>query len=175
VSKPVLVVVRHAVAVSKRNWVEPDDARPLTRGGRAQAQRLVELLDEVLPDPITTILSSPTVRCLATMVALARHRNVGLSTTEALSVGQPAAALALARSLLHPTSGARGHKTPGAAVLCTHGEVLPGMLRGLEVLGDAPLDHCAKGSAWVLRLRRGEVVGRYLPVVGAPLGSNVPA
>jgi len=38
-------VIRHAEAGDRDRWTAPDDVRPLTRGGRLQAQRIAERLE----------------------------------------------------------------------------------------------------------------------------------
>src|SRR4051794_8122681 len=148
-------LVRHADAKSRANWPHPDETRPLTRKGTAQAEGLVDLLRD---HPIRRIASSPSVRCVATVAPLADKVGRSIEQTDTLQEGaDPAAAYVLLQKL------ARG---PGDVVLCTHGDIVPELLRiatrdGL-VLDDAP--RWPKGSTWAIHADGKAFTGaRYLP------------
>lgn len=148
---PVLVV-RHAVALPRSAWAGEDSARPLNERGRRQADGLVEVLSGF---PVTRFVSSPTVRCVDTLAPAAAALGLAVGESEALAEGGGEQAAALVHSLL-------GH--PGHTVLCTHGDVIAGLLAHLDgngaQLGD---DRSQKGSVWVLeRDARSRIVGRYL-------------
>src|SRR5581483_3513532 len=81
----VILLVRHAVAVSRKSWPGDDNLRPLTRRGEQQAAGLVELLS---PYPADRILSSPAVRCVATVTPLAEARSLKVETAGALREGR---------------------------------------------------------------------------------------
>jgi 8-oxo-dGTP diphosphatase len=134
-----LLLVRHAVALDRHDWKSDDEARPLRKRGRRQAEALVSLLADYEVD---RVLSSPFVRCVETLVPLAAARGCALEETAALAEGASHDAVALVRSL------AGGH-----AVLCSHGDVIPRVLEHLAVHDGVDLGHdprCAKGSVWVL-------------------------
>ena len=63
-----LFLVRHAKAGSRSGWVGPDEARPLSKGGREQAENMARTLAE---RPVRRILSSPYTRCVETVGPLA--------------------------------------------------------------------------------------------------------
>jgi broad specificity phosphatase PhoE len=134
-----ILLVRHAVAVGRSKWPEDDVARPLTKRGERQANELVRQLSE---QPLHRVLSSPYVRCVGTVVPLARARGVVVEPTDALAEGGAHAAVELVRSLIGVP-----------VVLCSHGDVIPHVLEHFARvdrldLGDDP--HCAKGSTWIL-------------------------
>lgn len=152
----VVYLVRHGVAVAKQRWLGPDHHRPLTGRGLAQAIAL----EHWLPEPVSTVLSSPTLRCVATVLGVAARQGVPLRTDAALRVGRGAEAVCITRALL---------AEDGDAVVCTHGEVIPGLLAALAPrTASAPLERCAKGSVWVLRQEAGGLDARYLPGVPDP-------
>src|SRR5918996_722845 len=148
-----MYLVRHAKAGSRTEWKEPDHLRPLNAGGMQQAERFVAVLHG---SPVERILSSPHVRCVETLQPLASERGLTVEESEDLAEGAgPARALAL-------LSDVSGKPT----VLCSHGDVIQGVLQhlsaeGLELPDPPPL---RKGSTWVLEADGDGFVGaRYLP------------
>lgn len=151
-----ILLLRHGQAGSRSDWRGPDDRdRPLTRDGRRQASDLVDALVEI---PITEIRSSPYRRCVETVAPIAARLGVAVIIDEALAEGPTAPGLALVRQLADRT-----------ALLCSHGDVIPGVLKALVAadgldLGPAP--RCQKGSVWFLEPRADDlrfVVATYLP------------
>lgn len=63
-----LVVVRHAKAVARSDWTDEDPARPLNERGHARAAALVPLLTAY---GITRVITSPSARCLDTVLPYA--------------------------------------------------------------------------------------------------------
>lgn len=138
-----VVIVRHGVAVEKRSWTGDDALRPLTPRGCGQAAALAGWLDA----PVGRVLSSPTLRCLATVLPLSRTRGVDLATDAGLLPGVPARTVELVTALL----AAHGVAGAPAAVVCSHGEVIPPLLRALGLASSThDLDATRKGSAWTL-------------------------
>jgi phosphohistidine phosphatase SixA len=141
-----IYLVRHAQAGNRSDWSGDDESRPLTREGRHQAADLVEMLGEVELDEIH---SSPYLRCVETVAPLSARRSregVGLITHihQALTEGSPLDAIALVRSLA---------STKTHAVLCSHGDIIPGVLEALvrdDHLDLGPAPKCQKASIWVL-------------------------
>jgi len=82
---PTLILLRHARAGSRSEWDGPDDLRPLDRKGRAQAQRLSEVLPVFAP---TAVLSARRTRCEETAQPLAERLEVALVTADGLGVGR---------------------------------------------------------------------------------------
>lgn len=113
-----LLLVRHASAGDRAQWVGDDRERPLDNRGRKRAEELVAQLE---PYPIEAILSSPARRCVETVEPLARAR--GLEIEQRPELGEELQAtegVALVRSL-----------ADRPVVVCGHG--------GLEqVLADPP-------------------------------------
>jgi 8-oxo-dGTP diphosphatase len=148
-------LVRHADAKSRANWPHPDDTRPLSRKGDAQAQALVDRLRD---QPVRRVLSSPAVRCVETVAPLANKLGVKVEETDTLLEGALAsAAYDLMRRMAR-------HK--GDTVLCTHGDLVPELLRlasrdGLAV-EDTP--RWPKGSTWAIEGDGQQFTrARYLP------------
>ncbi len=147
-----ILLVRHAHAGSSEAWIGDDRIRPLSRKGVTQSRGLVPLLDD---QPIGTIHASPFVRCTQTVEPLAAARGLAVLPDDALAEGSGDAALQLLRDLA-------GHD----AALCTHGDIIPLVLRGL---GDDGLrlpgkPRWQKGSVWVLHADgEGWRQARYLP------------
>ena len=103
-----LLLIRHASAGDRDDWVGDDLPRPLDARGRDQASRLPELLSDY---EIARVLSSPAVRCVQTVEPLARSRGLDIEVHEELSEEQQGEAGAeLVRALI-------GEQ----AALCIHG------------------------------------------------------
>ncbi|MEY2421416.1 MAG: 8-oxo-dGTP diphosphatase [Acidimicrobiaceae bacterium] len=134
-------LVRHADAKSRANWPESDETRPLTRKGASQAEGLLDLLAD---HSIRRVLSSPAVRCVQTVAPLANKLGLEIVETDVLLEGADAAKTF---ELLR-----RSARDKGDAVLCTHGDLVPELLRlgsraGMSV-DDTP--RWAKGSTWAI-------------------------
>lgn len=146
-------LVRHARAGSRDKWQEDDALRPLSKGGRRQAEGLVTTLRGM---EIARIVSSPSVRCVQTVRPLALDRGLPVETSDALAEGADLDdALALLAEL-----------TPTPTVLCSHGDVIPSVVlhlvdRGATIVGERDWK---KGSTWMLEREDGRVVrASYLP------------
>jgi phosphohistidine phosphatase SixA len=123
-------LVRHGDAGDRRTWVGDDAQRPLDESGRRQAEGLVDLLAE---REIARIFSSPYVRCAQTVEPLAVARRLPVEHRTELAEGATVDDL---HALLRDAG-------EGAAVLCTHGDVIEALL-GRE---------SEKGSIWALEGR----------------------
>lgn len=101
------------------------------------------------------ILSSPYLRCTETVEPLASELGIDVERCDELAEGDPAAAVALMRSVTEP-----------AVVACTHGDVVPEILASLskqDGLVVPPDAQWAKGSTWVLTGEDGRFVrGAYI-------------
>ena len=139
-----VLLVRHAKAGDRHDWEPPDDLRPLTAKGEAQAKAMVAAFAEF---EVVRVLSSPYLRCSQTVAPLAAARGLAVEPCDELAEGEGRAALALVRSLL----GGASH-----VVLCTHGDVVEEVLDGLRVRRD---DETRKGATWILD----DAGSRYLP------------
>src|SRR4051812_14666812 len=74
-------LVRHADAKSRSSWPDADHLRPLTKKGQRQARGLIPLYDSV---NIRRVLSSPAVRCVATVAPLASKAGLDVQESKAL-------------------------------------------------------------------------------------------
>jgi broad specificity phosphatase PhoE len=150
-----IYLVRHAVAVGRSAWHGDDRLRPLTKKGERQARGLVELL---AGSDVHRASSSPAVRCHDTVAPLASKLGLTVHEADELAEGaRPKGALHLAQQLA---------AEDGDGVLCTHGDVIPEVLRRLAREGmrwDGEL-RFAKGSTWALSWDGERFTdGRYLP------------
>jgi phosphohistidine phosphatase SixA len=129
----VIVLLRHASAGDREEWSDDDRLRPLDHRGRRQADELRRLLAEL---GISRVLTSPYVRCVDTVVPLARHLDVDAELSDALAEGG-----SRAEALEHLREAGDG------VVHCTHGDVI-------ELLLGRPLK---KGMAALVELRGDEL------------------
>ncbi len=124
-----LVFVRHAKSRARSTWKGADPKRPLDSPGRARAAALVPILAAF---GVTRVVTSPSVRCLDTVLPYAvatgygTHIKVGLS--EEGFAERPGRATHHLTRLLD-----RGEP----AVLCSHGPVLPVLLKQLAAIADS--------------------------------------
>jgi broad specificity phosphatase PhoE len=151
-----LHLVRHAKAGSRSEWGrQPDELRPLTAAGEAQALALADRLGDV---GVKRILSSRYLRCVQTVAPLAERLGLDVEQHPALA---EEADLADTWVLLREAAG-WAHDV----VLVSHGNVIGEVVerldrRGVAIAGDQP--GCAKGSVWTLATdAAGEIVeARY--------------
>jgi 8-oxo-dGTP diphosphatase len=134
-----IYLVRHAKAGDRSSWTGPDAERPLSKAGRRQAAHLGKRLAAV---GVTTLVSSPYVRCVQTLEPLAERAGLPIVDDERLTEG------AAYEDVLEMLAG-----LPAGAVLCTHGDVIPDVIdalvrRGLDVR--SPIDW-RKATVWVLK------------------------
>lgn len=130
-----VLLVRHAKAGDRGKWDGPDDLRPLTSKGVAQAESLVGVLAGY---DVARVLSSPYLRCSQTVAPLASARGLVVEPSDDLAEGEGRAGVALVRRLLSEQSH---------TVLCTHGDVMEEVLDALAVRRD---EETRKGATWVL-------------------------
>ncbi len=144
-------VVRHAHAGDREAWRHDDDLRPLSDRGCGQAERLPATLTGAPP---MVIVSSPSLRCIATVLPLARHHHLPVATLDLLYEGGSAAAM-----LQRLTSEG------SPIVACTHGDILDDLLR-VVISAGIPLTspRAEKGSTWTIELDDGTITAaRYAP------------
>ena len=147
-----IFLIRHAKAGSRAAWEEDDRLRPLSSGGRGQAEALAGLL---APEGVGRILSSPFVRCVQTVRPLALALGLPVLEREDLAEGGDADAC-----------WAWMAELGDAVAVCSHGDVIPALIERAERDGaDLPATReCRKGSVWRLERRAGRVVAAtYLP------------
>lgn len=153
-AKPaVILLVRHAHALDRYTWELPQRERPLSGKGRRQADALAQVLGRHRP---SRLLSSPALRCSQSLRPLADALAVGIEIDGRLDEGRPARdADAVIGEVLVPGE---------AAVLCSHGDVIPSWLEMLGERDSVDVDpyRCGKASVWEIEFRDGRCVrARY--------------
>ena len=124
-----LVLVRHAKAEARSRWRDADPLRPLEARGCERAEALVPFLAAY---GVTRVVTSPSVRCLDTVLPYAVAAGHGTQLKVGLSeegfAGRPERA---------PHHLARLLERGEPAVLCSHGPVLPVLLEALACIADS--------------------------------------
>ena len=139
-----IYLVRHAHAGKRHKWKGDDRERPLSDGGREQAAGLIVDLGD---RPISRVVSSPSLRCRQTVAPLAKHLGLEVEICDPLDESTSNHdALELLRSL-----------AGDEAVLCSHGDVIPDLIRaladdGMKMNGR---DQAAKGGTFVIEVDGG--------------------
>ena len=146
-----LYIVRHAVALPRKEWDGPDGARPLVAEGERQVDVIVRWFAERNVD---RLLTSPSHRCFATIEPIAHTHDVTIEKRRELQLDHESAAVEFARSLLDDA---------GDIVLCSHGEIIRPIMRGFRPATlSAPATSCAKGSIWIVTAGTRGITGTYL-------------
>jgi len=148
-----LIILRHAKALERGDWDEPDSQRTLNEVGFDQAQLLIKHLE---PFAIDEVYTSDYTRCMQTVTPLAHTR--GLSITAVPSLNEqifeedPSRAVAFANALKQDEKN---------IVICSHNPVIPTMLRGIlnTKLKNKDLIKLEPGDAWIVHRVKGEIVG----------------
>lgn len=134
-----IFLVRHAKAGDRMHDPREDRKRPLSKAGWAQAEALAVSL--VAAGATGPLISSPYVRCRQTLVPLGKQLDQEVHKDASLAEAQPFEPML---DLLQ--------RTPDGSVLCSHGDMIPDMIAGLErrgcVITNEP--QWKKGSVWVL-------------------------
>jgi len=124
-----LIIVRHSKAINRKDWDGSDPARPLRARGRIQSRRLIPLLGAY---GISELITSPWLRCFATMQPYALNEGISQQKLHILSedaaADDPEAVVAAMDEIRERTVVDR---SPTA--VCCHRPVLPDMLLGLDL------------------------------------------
>ncbi len=133
-----IYLVRHAKAGRKSLWSGPDLTRPLDEAGRVQAKSLATKISAMAP---TKLMSSPFLRCVQSLNDLSEMTGLPILIDERLAEESDIA------EIIHLLEQA-----PDRAVICSHGDMIPAVIRTLENRGmtitTAP--DWRKASVWVL-------------------------
>jgi 8-oxo-(d)GTP phosphatase len=147
VPQSVIVLLRHAKAGKRTQWQGDDRLRPLDKAGRRQMRGLAAFLRLFAP---VRVLSADLVRCVQTVEPFAVAAGLDLEISPAFAdeayLDNPGAT----RSELLTLA-----KSVPAAVVCSQGIAVPGLVADLAGVDDA---HTRKGAAWVLCFADGAVV-----------------
>jgi 8-oxo-dGTP diphosphatase len=120
-----LIALRHGKAVPADEWDGSDKSRPLTDRGVRQAASVVETITAWGP---SRIITSTATRCVTTVAPLAAATGIEVKKTDKISQDAYEDGTADVRGLIGKRVRAR--KT---AVLCSHGPVLPEILREIAL------------------------------------------
>ena len=137
-----IYLVRHAKAGSRAAWGDDDTVRPLVEEGREQARVIASRLAPLHPP---RLVSSPFLRCRQTLEPLAEMTSVAVESIDALREGVDVdTALAFLEGLVD------------GSVACSHGDVIPAVLKRLEWHGLDIVDWPDTRKGSVCRLERHE-------------------
>ncbi len=143
-------IVRHSLAVPKKQWTGDDADRPLTKRGSAQSQVLATWSMGV---GLSSVLSSPTRRCLDTVIGVAAAHDLPVIARSELAIGDGRPAKDLVAALLADDA---------EVLICTHGENVVPILRGIRPRAISGTKRgAAKGSVWTLMQTDRGVVATY--------------
>ncbi|MBS1674114.1 MAG: NUDIX hydrolase [Actinobacteria bacterium] len=120
-----LIVLRHAKAVSRGVWRGSDASRPLTPRGHAQSKAIVGPLRAF---GVQKIVSSDAVRCVQTVTPLAEAIGRKIARTDLISQDAWEEGLSDPRTVI-----GKRVRSGKPAVLCSHGPVLPDILREIAL------------------------------------------
>lgn len=134
-----IIVLRHAKAVPGSQWDGPDASRPLTRRGEAQADDVASTLAAWGPH---RIISSTATRCAATVRPLATALEIAVNATDDISQDAYEQGTARVRDVV----GKRVRKRK-TAVLCSHGPVIPEIIREVALATGTPTGSYVQDSA----------------------------
>ncbi|CAI3802289.1 NUDIX hydrolase [Pseudarthrobacter sp. MM222] len=119
-----LLIVRHAKAKPRSSWTKAEGERPLAATGMRQAQAVGRLLQAWKP---ARIVSSPWLRCVATIAPYAKASDAKVKLNEALTEHRhgrsPQKTAAVVAALFDKKR---------AVALCTHRPALPTVFKQLE-------------------------------------------
>ncbi|WP_417561893.1 NUDIX hydrolase [Microbacterium sp.] len=120
-----IVVLRHAKAVAREDWSGEDALRPLTTRGTKQAKAVAGPLCAF---GVRRIVSSDAVRCVTTVMPLAAALGHKIRRTPEVSQDAWEEGTADVRAVI-------GHRVRSRkpSVVCSHGPVLPDILRELAL------------------------------------------
>ena len=126
-----LIVLRHAKAVDGNTWPGSDKDRPLAPRGLRQADAIVPVLASWRPK---VFVSSSSQRCRQTIAPIASFLKKDVSFKDSISQHAFDYDAPHLRKLVGKRI--RDHKT---AVICTHGPVLPEVIREIALATGTPL------------------------------------
>lgn len=126
-----LILLRHGKAVGRGGWKGPDASRPLVDRGVAQAAALVDTLTAWAPK---RIVSSPAVRCVTTVAPLAAATGIPIKRADGISQDTWEAGTHQVRRVVGKRVAAGK-----SAVICSHGPVLPEIVREIALATATPL------------------------------------
>jgi 8-oxo-dGTP diphosphatase len=145
-----LIFIRHAVALSKADWFDQDELRPLNQRGRERAQQLEVLLAAY---PTGEAYSSSSARCLETLLPYCAAEGIAITGLPEFTPGTAKPGQAEARLDEILASGK-------PAVICGHGETIDEQIAWVSGRLGAPVPAgpLEKGSFVVFHTADGALV-----------------
>jgi 8-oxo-dGTP pyrophosphatase MutT (NUDIX family)/phosphohistidine phosphatase SixA len=134
-----LIALRHGKATSPGSWDGPDATRPLTERGVRQAAEDALSLQAWHPRKIVT---SPAVRCVATVAPLAAASGIVPKHAPGISQDSYEEGTASVREVV-----GKRVRSMKSAVLCSHGPVLPEILREIALATGTAMGSYVRESA----------------------------
>ena len=145
------IFVRHAVAMSKADWFDQDELRPLNQRGRERATELEVLLSSY---PTATAFSSTSARCLETLLPFCAAEGIPVTGLPEFTLGtaKPGQAMVRIDQLIADAK---------PVIVCGHGENIDELIEYFcHTMGATPPDAepLAKGAFWVFHTADGRIV-----------------
>jgi 8-oxo-dGTP diphosphatase len=161
-----LILLRHAKALKRVEWIGDDGDRPLDNRGQIQSEKFRSIYEAY---GIDEIFSSDAYRCLETVKPLGRDLGINVGIASDISEYQYSRdkekPLKFAKKFLKASKEGESNKT---VLLCSHNPVLPKILK--ELAGSMAFDEIDRGlepgDGWVLFHRDGKV--RAINFISAP-------
>jgi 8-oxo-dGTP diphosphatase len=161
-----LILLRHAKALKRVEWIGDDGDRPLDNRGQIQSEKFRSIYEAY---EIDEIFSSDAYRCLETVKPLGRDLGIAVGIASDISEYQYSRdkekPLKFAKKFL---KASKDSETPKTVLLCSHNPVLPKILK--ELAGAMAVDEIDRGlepgDGWVLFHRDGKVRAIYF--ISAP-------
>jgi 8-oxo-dGTP diphosphatase len=161
-----LILLRHAKALKRVEWIGDDGDRPLDNRGQIQSEKFKSIYEAY---GIDEIFSSDAYRCLETVKPLGRDLGITVGIASDISEYQYSRdkekPLKFAKKFL---KASKDSETPKTVLLCSHNPVLPKILK--ELAGAMAVDEIDRGlepgDGWVLFHRDGKV--RAINFISAP-------
>jgi 8-oxo-dGTP diphosphatase len=161
-----LILLRHAKALKRVEWIGDDGDRPLDNRGQIQSEKFRSIYEAY---GIDEIFSSDAYRCLETVKPLGRDLGITVGIASDISEYQYSRdkekPLKFAKKFLKASKEGESNKT---VLLCSHNPVLPKILK--ELAGSMAFDEIDRGlepgDGWILFHRDGKV--RAINFISAP-------
>ena len=134
-----IIAVRHGKAVDPGTWDGPDSTRPLMQRGTDQAAGIAKGIAAYAPE---RIISSTAVRCLSTVAPLSELTGIPVKATDGISQDAYEAGGSGV-----PEVVAKRLKRKVAAVLCSHGPVLPRIIAEIAARTETETDAALRRAA----------------------------
>jgi 8-oxo-dGTP diphosphatase len=147
-----LVLLRHAKALDRVDWLGEDEDRPLNNLGQEQAKRMARIYVQY---GIEKMYTSDAVRCIDTVKEMSEVLDIEMKITKHISEyvynKKPDRAVEYAKELMYADI-----KEDRNILICSHNPVLPHMLQRLlkHSKVEPEVKHLKPGEAWVLEFKK---------------------